>query len=205
VRIVVRVNMYRARPRSLDYIERSKRITARIICLLFFSLVPSFAQTDNKPGIMDPFKYFIGSWEGQSKGEMGIGKSYREYKYFLSGSYLEVRNKSVHAPQEKNAKGSLHEDFGIISFDQARKRFIFRQFHVEGFVNQYVLSFITPDDKAWIWQTESIENMLPGWRAKETHKIISKDEFVELFELAPPGKEFFTFAETTFKRKPWKQ
>lgn len=193
--------MYRSRPQSLDHIKRSKRTTARIIFLIFFSLVPSFAQTGGKPGNLETLKYFVGSWEGESKGQMGVGKTDREYKYFLSGTYLEVSNKTVHAPQEKNPKGSRHEDFGIISYDRARKKFIFRQFHVEGFVNQYVLSFMSPDNKSMVWEAESVENMSNGWRAKETHRIVSDDEFVEVFELAPPGKEFLTFSETTFKRK----
>jgi hypothetical protein len=34
-----------------------------------------------------------------------------------------------------NKTGEIHEDMGMIGYDRARERFVFRQFHVEGFVN----------------------------------------------------------------------
>jgi hypothetical protein len=182
-------------------IVRGERIMFRTIFLLLTLAVPSFAQIDKKPDVWEPFKYFVGAWEGPSHGEVGSGKAEREYKFALNGTFLEVRNRSVYGPQEKNGKGDAHEDFGFVSYDQGRKKFVFRQFHVEGFVNQYVLSIVTADNKSLTWETESIENIEPGWRARERYKIVSNDEFVEIFELAPPGKEFSTFTETTFKRK----
>jgi hypothetical protein len=36
----------------------------------------------------------------------------------------------------------------------------------------------------------AIENIPPGWRARETYRFSGPDEFIELFELAEPGKEF---------------
>lgn len=76
-----------------------------------------------------------------------------------------------------------------------------RQFHVEGFVNQYVVSSISADRKTVVFETESIENIPPGWRARETYRILNENEFVETFELAQPGKEFAVYTENRFKRK----
>ncbi|MBI2924128.1 MAG: hypothetical protein HYY24_00290 [Verrucomicrobia bacterium] len=52
-----------------------------------------------------------------------------------------------------------------------------------------------------VFVSEAIENIAPGWRARETCKRASDDEFVETFELAAPGKEFEMFSESRLKRK----
>jgi hypothetical protein len=170
---------------------------------LAITLVPGllFAQADKKPDAWAPLKFFVGSWEGTGKGQPGVSKIEREYQFVLSGKFLEARNKSVYEPQEKNPKGEVHEDWGLFSYDRSRKKFVLRQFHVEGFVNQYVLDSFAADGKTLILMTESIENIPAGWRARETYKIVSDDEFVEIFELAEPEKEFEIYVENRFKRK----
>jgi hypothetical protein len=170
---------------------------------LAITLVPGllFAQADKKPDAWAPLKFFVGSWEGTGKGQPGVSKIEREYQFVLSGKFLEARNKSVYEPQEKNPKGEVHEDWGLFSYDRSRKKFVLRQFHVEGFVNQYVLDSLAADGKTLILMTESIENIPAGWRARETYKIVSDDEFVEIFELAEPEKEFEIYVENRFKRK----
>ena len=39
------------------------------------------------------------------------------------------------------------------------------------------------------------------FRARETYKIIGPDEFIEVFEIAEPGKDFEVYSENHFKRK----
>jgi hypothetical protein len=152
-----------------------------------------------------PLRYFIGAWEGTGAGQPGAAKVEREYQLVLNDQFLQVRNQSTYAPQPKNPKGERHEDWGLFSFDRGRKQFILRQFHVEGFVNQYAMAHTKPDGgtdgKTLVFTTESIENIPPGWRARETYKIISEDEFIEVFELAGPGKEFEVYSENRLKRK----
>ena len=76
-----------------------------------------------------------------------------------------------------------------------------RQFHVEGFVNQYVMTASSADGKTIVFTTEGIENIPAGWRARETYKILGADEFVEVFELAEPGKDFELYSESHWRRK----
>jgi hypothetical protein len=170
---------------------------------LAITLVPCllFAQTDKKPDVWQPLKFFVGAWEGTGKGQSGVSKVEREYQFVLNGKFLQARNKSVYEQQEKNPKGELHEDWGLFSYDRSRKKFVLRQFHVEGFVNQYVLDSLAADGKTLVLVTESIENIPAGWRAKETYKILSSDEFIEIFELAEPGKGFEMYSESHLKRK----
>lgn len=76
-----------------------------------------------------------------------------------------------------------------------------RQFHVEGFVNQYVLESIVDDGRIIVFVTESIENIPLGWRAKETYNVLNNDEFTEIFELAAPEKNFEVYTKNHLRRK----
>ncbi len=167
--------------------------------LLFPSLL--IAQNNVRQDVWEPFKYFVGKWEGTGKGQPGVSKTQREYRFVLNDKFLQVQNKSVYEPQPKNPKGEVHEDWGLMGFDKGRKKFVFRQFHVEGFVNQYVMSSSSPDGKAIVFTTESIENIPTGFRARETYKILGPDEFVEIFEIAEPGKDFELYIENHYRRK----
>jgi len=158
-------------------------------------------KKDEKEYVWAPFTFFIGSWEGSGEGGSGKSKTERDYKLLLNGKFLQVRNKSVFEPQEKNPKGEIHEDIGFFSYDSGREKFVLRQFHVEGFVNQYILDSIAEDGETLVFVTESIENIPRGWRARETYKILNNDEFTEVFELAAPGKDFEICAKNHLKRK----
>jgi hypothetical protein len=114
---------------------------------------------------------------------------------------LYARNKSTYPRSEQNPDGEVHEEWGFISQDKIRKTFVYRQFHSEGFVNQYVLDYLSEDGKQFSFVSESIENIPTGWRAKETYLVLSADEFTETFELAPPGKDFKVYTQCRLRRK----
>ena len=82
-----------------------------------------------------------------------------------------------------------------------RKQFVLRQFHVEGFVNQFKAETISEDGKLIVFISESLENIPAGYRAKETYRILNENEFTEIFEIAEPGKEFTVYSENRFKRQ----
>jgi hypothetical protein len=165
--------------------------------LLFWGALS--AQTNSAPDVWEPVRFLVGAWEGDASGQPGIGKSAREYRFVLSNRYLELRNKSTWPVQPKNPKGEIHEDWGMISYDRSRKTLVLRQFHVEGFVNQYVAEPVR--DGVLSFQSEAIENIPAGYRAREIYKITGPNEFVERFEIAEPGKDFELYSETRFKRK----
>ena len=144
--------------------------------------------------------FLVGSWQGTGSGQPGNSQVERSYQFILNGKFLEERNKSTYPPQSQNPQGEIHEDLGLIGYDKARKTFVYRQFHVEGFVNQYVMDYLSPDGKTIVFTTESIENIPAGWRARETYQVLSPDEFTETFELAEPGKEFELYVRNQFKR-----
>lgn len=87
----------------------------------------------------------------------------------------------------------MHEDIGYISVDRTRKRLVLRQFHVEGFVNQYVEN---PSSSSGTisFASETIENIPAGYRARETNTMLGADEFEEVFEIAEPDKAFDVYS-----------
>jgi hypothetical protein len=147
-----------------------------------------------------PFNFFIGKWQGSGQGQPGDSRVERKYEFVLNEKFLFVQSKSVYEPQEKNPSGEIHEDWGVISYDRARETYVFRQFHIEGFVNQYLLDQVAEDGQTISFVTEAIENIPPGWRAKESYQIHGPDEFIEVFELAAPDKDFRIYTENRFQR-----
>jgi hypothetical protein len=168
------------------------------VILIASCLVP--AQT-KKPDAWEPLRFFVGKWAGTGKGQPGASTVEREYKFTLSDKFLQAGHKSIYAPQEKNPKGEVHEDLGFFSYDRRRKQIIFRQFHVESFVIHYVLASVSADGKTLVFDSESIENIPAGYKARETYKILSENEFTETFEISEPGKEYEVYSENRFKRK----
>jgi len=137
-----------------------------------------------------------GDWKGSGNGEPGVSTSERHYSFILGGRFLQGRNRSVYEPQEKNPKGEIHENLDYFSYDRSRKKLVLRQFHVEGFVNQYVRIDPGEDPGTIVFETESIENIPAGWKAKETYKLLDTGEWKETFELAAPGKPYEVYTQT---------
>lgn len=139
-----------------------------------------------------------GEWRGEGKGQPGTASVERTYRWVLGGRYLESRNRSTYAPQPENPKGEVHEDVGYISYDKARKKLVSRQFHVEGFVNQYILDSSTAD--GFVFVSEAIENIPAGFRARESLRLVGDDQLEETFEIAEPDKDFEVYSKTTLTR-----
>lgn len=170
-----------------------------IVLLLLSSIL--FAQTGKQDSIWSPFRFFIGKWNGSGAVEGVSGRYERSYQFIFNKKFIEAKNKSTYAPNEKNPKGEVHEDLGFISYDKGRKTFVLRQLHIEGFVNQYKLDSISKDGNIIVFTSEAIENIPAGWRAKETYQLINENEFIETFELAQPDKDFEVYSKVSMKRQ----
>lgn len=174
----------------------------RFIGAAVILLLPAVMSGQTKPrsDVWEPLRFLVGKWEGTGNGQPGTSKVQREYRLVLNNKFMHVENRSVYDPQPKNPKGEIHEDWGMIGFDKGRKQFVFRQFHVESFVIQYVNTSTSTDGKTIVFTSESIENIPAGFRARETYKMTGPDEFSEVFEIAEPGKDFKIYSEGHFKR-----
>lgn len=145
----------------------------------------------------EAWRALMGTWEGSTEGEPGKGTVKVEVGLVMNGRFLKIATSSDY----KNDKGGEHhEDFGFVSFDRGRSRFVFRQFHSEGFVNQYTLTSDPKDEGALVLTSESCENTPPGWQARESYKVTG-DTLTHTFELAAPGKPFERYSSASLKRQ----
>jgi len=155
---------------------------------LFMLLVSAFAN-----GQTDPFEklnVLIGDWTGSGSG-FGNDRSKIEsgFQYVMDAKYIEVLNDSKFEPTTDNPQGEHHVDKGFISFDQERNLILYRQFNIEGYVNQYVLNLSESNDSTLVFETEEIEN-LSGGRARWTILIISDTKIETVFDVSFGGDEF---------------
>ncbi|RPI06054.1 MAG: DUF1794 domain-containing protein [Ignavibacteriae bacterium] len=171
-----------------------------VFLLVIFLPAVGGAQMTRQDSLWQPFKAFIGSWTGKGGGEPGFGDYERSYKFIFNKRFIEIRNKSMYSPTKNNPKGEVHEDLGYFSYDKTRRTFVLRQFHTEGFVNQYKMDSISENGKRIIFSTEAIENIPAGWRARESYDILDENQIQETFELAAVGKDFEPYTKVVLKR-----
>jgi hypothetical protein len=171
-----------------------------LVATLSSVLERTHAQAAVPVDTLAPLARLLGEWSGTSEGQHGKGQAERQYERVLGAKFIQVRNRSTYPMQEKNPKGEVHEDTGFFSFDSARKRIVFRQFHVEGFVAQYALDPSSTVDRV-VFTSESIENISVGFRARETYVFSGTDQFEEIFEIAEPGKDFEVYSRSRLTRR----
>ena len=169
---------------------------------LSFGLFMTSANPQPSADPWAPVRFMAGTWKGTATGKAGEGTVARRYEFVLRERFLHERNVSTYPAQERNPKGEVHEHWSFFSFDRARKRIVLRQFHVEGFVNQFALDPEKSTATKLVFESEGFENFSNRWRARETYEIAGPDEFTETFELAPPDKPFEVYGVNRFVRVP---
>jgi hypothetical protein len=175
------------------------RVAAVALCCLLGATGLAGASQPSAASRLSAVQPLVGKWQGTSVGQPGTGTVTREYRAVLRDRFIEETNRSAYPPQEKNPKGEVHEHRSFFSFDNARTTVVFRQFHQEGFVNQYVLESVTTPG-VLVFVSEAIENIPKGYRARETYTLINDDELEEVFEIAEPGKDFAVYSRARLKR-----
>jgi hypothetical protein len=158
------------------------------------------AGAQEPASVWTPVQRLLGDWTGTATGQAGTGSVTRRYAFVLADRYIHETNTSIYPPQERNKNGEVHEHWGMLSFDIARKTLVLRHFHVEGFVNTFRQNLEPRAGNLLVFESEGFENFSNSWKARETYEFISDDEFVETFELAAPGKPFQTYSRTQLKR-----
>ena len=145
-------------------------------------------------------RFLLGAWEGTAIGKPGKGTVERTYTLVLGGQFIEEHNTSRYEAKP-GRKPEIHHHRGFLSYDKVRKTFMLRHFHEEGFVNLYALDDGKSMPGYLIFDSVTFENFDNEWKARESYDVISADEFVEIFELAEPGKDFVEYSRVHFLRK----
>jgi hypothetical protein len=78
---------------------------------------------------------------------------------------------------------------------------VFRQFHIEGFINQYVLDSFLDDGKTIRWVSEKMENAPPSWKVELIYTIKDERTIEESFNLGMPDRDFECYNLNRLKRK----
>jgi len=143
---------------------------------------------------------FLGPWRGEGQGQPGKRQVDRTSEPALGGRFLLTLDTSRCEPQPLNPKGETHQEVGWYSFHDEAASVVLRQFHGEGFVCQYVAPASALMGDVLAFNTVAIENIPPGWRARETFTFHRSDAFDELFELAESGKAFETYSLNHLRR-----
>lgn len=182
-----------------------RKLMPLAVAFLCFAAVGHAASTAGtsapaKPDAWEPVRFLIGDWHGSVEGQSGTGTVVRSYAFVLADRFIEERNVSTYAAKEPGKSAEVHEHRGFLSYDKHRKLLVLRQFHEESFVNLYALNVAASTAQKLVFDSESFENFDNSWKARETYDLVSKDEFVETFELAPPGKPFELYSRNRFRR-----
>lgn len=170
----------------------------RFVVLVLLAMAPYLGRADTASP-WTPLERLIGDWQGTATGQAGTGTVTRRYVKVMNGRFIQEANTSTYPAQEKNTKGEVHEHSGMFSYDKQRKLLMLRQFHIEGFVNTYSQAS-EPGAATLVFESEAFENFSNTWKARETYEFNGDDQFVETFELAPPGKPFMVYSRTELKR-----
>jgi hypothetical protein len=162
----------------------------KLIILSILSMVSSGKVNAQESGL-ERFEFLIGHYAGTGEGfSSGQSRIQSSFEYVMDKKYIKVTNHSVFEPNEENPEGSMHEDWGIISYDRNRKAYVFRQFHSEGYVNQYVLNDSLSNDTTFIFESEDIENFVEGGTARFTIHKHKKGKIETVFDVSFPGRGY---------------
>jgi len=167
-----------------------------IVLILLFSTI-IFSQNHK----YKKFDSLIGKWKGIGTGSENEKSTIRtEFNFVMGSKYIEVINDSQFEPTSKNPDGEHHIDKGFISFDATRNLFVFRQFHIEGFVIQYILVDSLSSESKLVFESEKIENFVRGGKARWTITQITHNAIQTTFDVSMPNKGYQRFGENKFIR-----
>jgi hypothetical protein len=166
----------------------------KLITIIIGTLILSGVAVNGQDLLGEKFDALLGEWQGTGEGFSG-GKSKikSSFSLVMEGQFLEIKNHSEFNPTEQHPQGENHIDKGYISYDNSRLKFIYRQFNIEGYVNQYVMNEEFSNDSTFIFETETIENYVPGGKARFTIQIKGPDNIETIFDVSFPGKEYACF------------
>lgn len=169
----------------------------KLLIITLLILNPSWAISQDS---LASFEFLIGNWQGVETGISGDGIGFRNYRFELNGNFIFVNNTSTFPISEDYPRGEVHRDFGVMSFNSNSSSIVFRQFHVEGYTNIYLLNENLSTDDRFVFVSREIENNPGNWIARLTLTRISDSEFTEEFDIAMDGVNYSSIVENHWMR-----
>ncbi len=140
--------------------------------------------------------YLSGSWKSNPDACIGIGEANKVNKVVLDSNFFLMETKATFDVEENNR----HEDKKFISYNKLTDKLILREFHSEGFVNEYEVDSMSTDLKYIVFLSRALENMPDGWKARMTIQIIDDGNYREQFDMARPGEPFRQYVVAAWRR-----
>jgi len=161
-----------------------KRYLFVIILIIYFQSAYSQSNTFYQ------FDFLIGNWVGSG---VDIDKNKSEisasYSYTTGNTYIEVNHHSEIEKKNKKFKNEVHDDWGMISYDKQRGVYIYRQFNIEGYYNQFILIDSLSNENTIVFESEQTENFLAEGKFRLIVKKINNFEIETFLDLVSSGKE----------------
>lgn len=168
--------------------------------LLVMSLLTGLTYSQDQN--LSQLQFLLGDWKGKGSGFGNQTSTIQaQFKSAMDGAYIEAVHESNFAPTVEKPEGEHHIDKGFISFDKSRNKIVYRQFNSEGYINQYVLNDSLSDTSTLVFETEIIENFVPGGKARLTINKIGDNEIETVFDVSFPGKEYACFGTNVLVRQ----
>ncbi len=167
------------------------------VALVIGLLVAGIPASPGAEESWHPFDALVGTWQGVSEGCGLVSDVTHEWGTVLGGRFLQLRTRSQ--PRPESGEAPPHEDIGFLSRDAENDRFVFRQFHTEGFVNTYEVNIQAGEKLALVFDFREVENG-GGMQARLRLNFTAADEYEMALDLAPPGKDFSPYQQMTMKK-----
>lgn len=147
-----------------------------------------------------PLRFLAGNWTGSTLTQPVAGTSERTYSFVLADAFMQERTRTMYEPRQRNGPRETEEKWSLFGFDRSRGLLTARRYHQDGYVITYFLDASASTPTRLVFQSESLANFAPNWRAREIYEIVSEDEFIETFEVAEVGKDYEVHSQTRFTR-----
>jgi hypothetical protein len=170
-------------------------VAAALACV---ALAASAAVTPPAADAWQPVRFLLGRWKGTVQGDAGNGTVIRTCEFVLANRFVEVRDVANYP--SRTGKADVREQRAFFGVGGGRDALTLRQFHPEGWAITYTFNAAESSGTVLVFDSESVDGLERGARARETWEIYSSDEFVATFEIATTGKPLDLRSRTRFTR-----
>lgn len=137
--------------------------------------------------------FLLGKWEDYRTGRARIGQGFKTCTFIRESNYIYSNNKSIIDPQDRNPEGEIHGDWGIISNDSFVNKFTMCDCYSLGYINSNVLEYIPENPAKYEFNSDNLENVPEGWKARIKLEKIDEDTFEETLDPSQTGRDYVTY------------
>jgi hypothetical protein len=147
----------------------------------------------------DELDWLIGEWQGYGQFTNRTTYIHKQYSYDVAGMFLTERTLDMFTPPELSTEFEIHQDFTVFYRDTGTGGIKAKGFYVEGFVWSSDVT-VSDNGNTIVIEATEIDCAPDGMRSRITILRESEDEYIAIFELAMPGRDYKELEELTMRR-----